>query len=449
MKLNINLNKANDCIKKGLYNDAIKLCDEEISLNPKNSIAWTIKGLANLQMGNYESSITCNNKALEVNSNLQVAWLNKAVAYKNSWQLKESIFAYKEAIKINPKLNTMWINLARVYETMGNYTESEKCYEYIFKNIDQNDFLAKFNLSLLSLKKGNFKEGWKNFEFRFYNPFYWKRRFTKWPLLKNLKIIKDKKILVWMEGGLGDTISFCRYVEKLLELGAHVTYEVPPPLIKIIKTLNPKINYALYKSKELDDLDFDFQIPLMSLPLLFEINLKNIPNKTPYLKADEKLDNYWKSELKKYSKPKIGLIWSSSSSAVSAKFRSLDIKNLQPIINKQYHYFSLQNSISDSDTIFLKKNNIINFGSQNLDNIFAIINNLDLVISIDTLFAQIAGSLNIPTWVMLNLHSNWIWPLGRKDSPWHSSMKVYSQKTYNNWTDVIKTIEKELTYFFK
>ena len=447
MKLNINLNKANDCIKKGLYNDAIKLCDEEINLDPKNSVAWIIKGIANLQLGNYENSITCNNKALELNSNLQVAWLNKAVAYKKSWQLKESISAYKKAIKINPKLNTMWINLARVYETMGNYIESEKCYEYILKNIDQNDFLAKFNLSLLSLKKGNFKEGLKNFEFRFDHPLYGKRRFVKLPLLENLKIVKDKKILVWMEGGLGDAILFCRYVEKLLELGAYVTYEVQPSLIKIIKTLNPKINYVSSKNKELDN--FDFQIPLMSLPFLFETNLKNIPNKTPYLKADEKLDNYWKSELKKYSKPKIGLVWSSSSNAALAKFRSIDIKNLQPIINKQYHYFSLQNSISDSDTIFLKKNNIINFGNQNLDNIFAIINNLDLVISIDTLFAQIAGSLNIPIWAMVNLDSDWKWLLGRKDSPWHSSMRVYSQKEYNNWTDVIKTIQKELTYFFK
>jgi len=449
MKLNINLNKANDCIKKGLYNDAIKLCDEEINLDPKNSVAWIIKGIANLQLGDYENSITCNNKALELNSNLQVAWLNKAVAYKKSWQLKESISAYKKAIKINPKLNTMWINLARVYETMGSYTESVKCYEYILQNIDQNDSLAKFNLSLVSLKKGNFKEGFKNFEFRFDHPLYGKRRFTKLPLLKNLKIIKDKKILVWMEGGLGDTISFCRYVEKLLELGAHVTYEVQPSLIKIIKTLNPKIKYVLYKNKELDDLNFDFQIPLMSLPLLFETNLKNIPNKTPYLKTDEKLDNYWKSEFKKYSKPKIGLIWSSSSSAALAKFRSMDIKNLQPIINNQYHYFSLQKSISDSDTIFLKKNNIVNLGNQNLDNIFAIINNLDLVISIDTLFAHMAGSLNIPIWVMVNLDSDWRWPFDRKDSPWYYSMKIYSQKQYNNWIDVIKTIQKELTYFFK
>ena len=95
MKFNINLNKANDFINKGLYNDAIKLCDEEINLDPNNSVAWIIKGIANLKMENYESSITCNNKALELNSNLQVAWLNKAVAHKKSWQLKESISAYK------------------------------------------------------------------------------------------------------------------------------------------------------------------------------------------------------------------------------------------------------------------------------------------------------------------------------------------------------------------
>ena len=187
----------------------------------------------------------------------------------------------------------------------------------------------------------------------------------------------------------------------------------------------------------------------MSLPLLFETNLKNIPNKTPYLKADKKLDDYWKLELKKYSQPKIGLVWSSSSSGTLSKFRSMDIKNLQPIITKQYNYFSLQNSISDNDQIFLKKNNIVDFGSQNLDNIFAIVNNLDLVISIDTLFAQIAGSLNIPIWVLVNLDSDWKWLLGRKDSPWHSSMKVYSQQKSNNWTDVIKIIQKELTYFSK
>ena len=447
MKFNINLNKANDFINKGLYNDAIKLCDEEINLDPKNSVAWIIKGIANLKMGNYENSITCNNKALELNGNLQVAWLNKAVAHKKSWQLTESISAYKKAIKINPKLNTMWINLARVYETMGNYTESEKCYEYILKNIDQNDFLAKFNLSLVLLKRGNFDEGLKNFEFRFDHPLYGKRRFLNIPLLQSLKTIKGKKILVWMEGGLGDTILFCRYVEKLLELGAQVTYEVQPSLIKIIKTLNSKINYISSKNKELDN--FDFQIPLMSLPFLFQTNLKNVPSKTPYLQVDKKLDNYWKLKLKKYSKAKIGLVWSSSSSAALAKFRSMDIKNLQPIINKHYHYFSLQNSVSDNDSVFLKKNNVVDLGSQNLDNIFAIVNNLDLVISIDTLFAQIAGSLNIPIWVMVNLDSDWKWILGRKDSPWHSSMKVYSQQKYNDWTDVIKTIQKELTYFSK
>ena len=449
MKLNINLKKANDCINQGLYSDAIKLCDKELNLNPKNSTAWLIKGLANLKLNNYEDSIICNDRALKEDNSLQVAWLNKGVAYKQIWKLKESIFAYKKAIEINPKLNIMWINLARVYETMGNYVESEKCYKYILNNIDRSDSLAKYNLSLLSLKKGNLKEGFKNFEFRFDNSIYQKRRFIQIPLLRKLNKIKNKKILVWMEGGLGDAILFCRYLDELLKLGAQVTCEVQPQLIEIIKTLNPKIHYVLYKSKKLDNLTFDFQIPLMSLPFIFQTDLKNIPKKSQYLKVDQKLNNYWRLELKKYSKPKIGLIWSSSSSAQSAQYRSIDINNLLPIIYKKYNYFSIQKTISDKENIFFEENNIINFGQHNLNNIFAIINNLDLIISIDTLFVQMAGLLNIPTWVMLNLASDWKWIKNREDFPWYSSVRVFSQKEYNNWSHVIKKIQKELTYFFK
>ena len=305
--------------------------------------------------------------------------------------------------------------------------------------------VANNTMGVTLLLTGDFSKGWEQYEWR------WKDlsdpsviRTFKQPLWDGKKSLKGKSILLYSEQGLGDTIQFSRYILLIKALGAKVILETHKELVNIVGSIDSDITIILM-GQTLPD--FDFQCPLLSLPLKFGTGLKNIPSPTRYVWADTKLASKWKKKLDAQQKPLIGLAWEGNPLHKNDHNRSISLAELIPHLPKQYRYVGLQKDIRKTNLDTLKKNTLINNLVDNnttMDDTAAIIENLDIVISVDTSIAHLSAAMGKPTWVMLPLVPDWRWLLNRTASPWYKSIKLFRQKKRGNWEEVFKELNKKL-----
>jgi hypothetical protein len=194
---------------------------------------------------------------------------------------------------------------------------------------------------------------------------------------------------------------------------------------------------------------FDYQCPLLSLPLVFKTNLDTIPNPTRYIN----LDNYpnkiteWKARLGPKLKPRVGLVWSGNSHHKNDHNRSILLRDILPFLPNECEYVSLQKEVRDVDKLTLNLNpQILNFAGHLNDflDTAALIDNLDLVISVDTSVAHLSGALGKETWLLLSYVPDWRWLLGRDDSPWYPSIRLYRQEAAGKWDDPLKKVSADL-----
>ena len=408
----LHCNKGNALFSLNYFKKAIESYNKAILLKPKLTDAYFNKGNALEKINNLKEAVKNYDRAIKLNSNLVGAYINKGNALKNLKKIDSAIDNYKKAILIRSDLKSI-----------------------------------NWNLSIVYLLDGQLEKGWQYYEYRWLKTdFTSKKKNFKQPLWLGNFSIKNKKILIHSEQGLGDTIQFCRYIELLSNLGANIIFEVEKPLIKLMTSL--KVNFKIVsKNDKLPE--FDCHCPLLSLPLAFKTNINNIPSATPYLYANFEAVKYWGNKINK-KKYNIGICWNGSSFSNDEE-RSILLKEFSNISNlKNINLFSLQkNDGLDQITKNLTKMNIQNF-SENLDkkgaflDSAAIIKNLNLVITIDTSIAHLAGALDCNVWVILKYIPDWRWMLDRNDSPWYKKMKLFRQSKSNDWSEPIKKIESEL-----
>jgi ADP-heptose:LPS heptosyltransferase len=227
-------------------------------------------------------------------------------------------------------------------------------------------------------------------------------------------------------------------------LGAKVILEVQPPLVKLMDGLEG-VNQIISTGDNLPD--FDYQCPLLSLPLAFKTDLQTIPKFSGYIKRDQDKLARWQVQLGGKIKPRIGIVWSGRVSHKNDQNRSLTLAQLMSHLPSNYEYISLQKEIRDIDQETLTKHNEIkHFGNivQDFTDTAALCELMDIVLSVDTSVAHLAGALGVPTWVLLPYNPDWRWLLNRDDSPWYPSMKLYRQPAINDWNSVFDRIKSDL-----
>jgi len=256
-----------------------------------------------------------------------------------------------------------------------------------------------------------------------------------------------RRILLWAERGLGDTLQFCRYAPLVRDRGADVTLAVQPRLQALLEG-----QFADVRVVSQDDPrdSFDYQCPLMSLPRAFATRPDTIPALSRYLRADEEAVSRWSVRLPHDAPLRIGIAWQGNAEAERnwARGRSMPLAALAPLAHRQdVCLVSLQTGpgarqLEGSDFA----HRIVSFGDE-LDagpgaflDTAAIAGNLDLVISTDTAVAHLAGALGAPVWVALHATSEWRWLLARADSPWYPSMRLFRQRTPGRWDEVVEDI---------
>ncbi|QWD98260.1 glycosyltransferase family protein [Polynucleobacter sp. MG-5-Ahmo-C2] len=425
------------------YESALEAFDQSIKLDPKYDEAWLNKGNILFELKRFVEALTHYEHAASLKPNYADAWSNRGNALRMLDRHEEAINSYHQALILNPNDHITWNNKGFALNQLRYFDEALADYDKAI-GLNPGHYEAFLNKSLTLLLQGDFERGLPLYESRWSSDSVSKvignRRFDK-PCWAGTESLKDKSILLYGEQGLGDFIQFCRYAKLVSELGARVILEVPDPLVTLLSDLDG-VSQLVIKEQELPS--FDFQCPLLSLPLAFKTNLSNIPSAQKYLSGNFAAVTEWEARLGQKTKPRIGLVWSGNPDHKNDYNRSLALKDLLPYLPEHYEYISLQKEVREADQLTLELNTRIRNFSQYLKSFgdsAALIECLDLVISVDTSVAHLSGALGKKTWVLLPFVPDWRWLLDRSDTPWYPSISLYRQEKIGDWAGVLEKIQ--------
>lgn len=473
------------------FNDAINCYKKALEINP--TYLKAIFNLANVlrAANNFDEAIKYYYKAMELNPEFEEAYNNLGTVFNEKNEKNKAILNYKKAIEINPEFVDAYCNLAMVLKEQGKIDEALSwCYKAIVINPDNAEVYNKigvilyyekrfeealnwyekavnlkpdseefhFNLGSTQILLENLEDGWENYDYRHFKNIKQKLKIEsfKQPLWKG-ESLQNKTIYTYYEQGLGDSIQFVRYLPILKEMGTKVLFKAQTSLIELFKQNYPDIE-ILDESIQDKTLNFDLFSPILSLPGALKTNINNIPETKKYLKADPEKRNYYKEKIASshltdaplndsYNKFKLGIVWQGSHTNKNDKNRSVSLDFFSEIAKlENINLYSLQKGVGE-EQIEKSSLNIINLGSSfnDFSDTAAAIENLDLVICVDTAVAHLSGALGIPTWILIPYIPCWRWFTERTDSPWYDSVKLFRQKEPGNWNEVKDRVLKAIS----
>jgi hypothetical protein len=315
--------------------------------------------------------------------------------------------------------------------------------------LDPNNITAQFNLAVAHLLSGNYAQGWPAYEVRF-NYEHLAGTFPKFTQPRwTGQDLKGKTILVVGEQGHGDNIQFVRFLYNLHVMGAEIILQVTDGLVPMLSG-SPIIKRV--SGYDYSVSDFDYWVPIMSIPGILGITLQNLPSSINYLNADAGLQQQWLQKLGPKKRMRVGFSWSGRRDAWLNRHKGMPFEDMLKMIqaNPQHEWINLQIDATDEETTTLESAGVTMYpGSiQSFADTAALIANLDVVVSVDTAIAHLAGALGRPTWIMLNWFAvDWRWLLNRDSSPWYSTARLFRQPAMGDWASVTKKVGQYLSWF--
>ncbi len=396
-------------------------------------------------MGRIEEAIGNLNLTIRFDPQNGDAYYNLGNIYKFLNQAETAMLHYQTAIRIDPNHKEALNNLGLVLKEGGLVDEAVSLYRRAIQ-LHPGFAEAHWNLSIALLLNGRLKEGFHEYEWRFLKPnregtYPYRFKIPQW----NGKPFSGKRLLVHSEQGLGDTIQFIRYLPMVKRLGGTVLFETFHPLTNLLKNF-PGIDELLELSPNREYVETcDFYIPLLSLPRVFNTVMENIPSSVPYVFSEPRKKEYWRSRLEK-GNFKVGLVWSGK--IKTNDNRPCPIRHFLPLLElKGLSLYGLQKGNAVSELTELPPHiTITNLGDEfeDFSDTAAVIDSLDLLISIDTSVAHLAGAMGKPVWTLLPFAPDWRWLLNHEGNPWYPSMKLFRQPAPGDWESVICRVTGEL-----
>ena len=397
------------------FNKAIEVINNQGNKTPYEVEPWVIDlnlGNVLILMGKYEEANNFLDQGIAINKNSSDLLKSKAVALLYLARYEESIFYLKKAIRITPHDSSIYFNLALAHLSIGNYNEG-------FKSYESRDEVKKLDGAMWTGEED----------------------------------VSGKVIYIKAEQGLGDVIQFSRYIPMIEDLGAKVYFQVPKPLQNIIRSLGDRFEIV-------DEMErgFDYHTHLMSLPYIFKTNLHSIPARERYLSVDEEKIALWNKKLNKSERKQVGLVWHGGFREKQPelwhinRYRNIACEFLEPLFLLDIDIVSLQKGGEALDEMkdFLDNHpsfRIKEYSDELKDfsDTAALIENLDLVISVDTSTLHLAASIGKETWLLNRFNSCWRWNSSNKTrTPWYPSMKIFNQRNLGQWDDVMDDVIKNL-----
>jgi hypothetical protein len=392
-------------LKVRKFQAAVSLIESAIALRPLESGFHSNCGEAYRRSGNLDLAHQRLQQALELNSKSAEAWCNYGNLCRETVRIDEAIAAYRKAI-----------------------------------SLDEHYANAHYNLGLALLVKGNFIEGWQEYEYRWQAVPHLQQRKYKQPRW-NGQSLYQRTLFVYNEQGVGDTLQFVRYLPIMARQGARIILECPPILNALFQCLDGI--QCILPSDPLPA--YDYQIPLLSVANVFGTTEDTIPHEIPYLRAPSENSRMWRERLSQHAaKWRIGICWAGNPQHINDRNRSCRLSVLAPLGQIEGAiFFSLQKGGAAAQCRHaIPGMKILDYTDdlQDFADTAALIDNLDLVVTVDTAVAHLAGALGKPVWLMTPFDPDWRWLLHRNDSPWYPKMKIFRQTARRNWNSVSKAL---------
>ena len=441
----VNYNLGNVLHNLERFDDALQSYDRAIQLKPDYAEAFYNRGVVLEHLQRFDDALQSYDRAIQLKPNYAEAFNNRGNALIGLQRFDEALQSIDRAIQLKPDFAEAFSNLGILLEYLQRFDDALQSYDRAIQ-LKPNYAEAYFNQSIIKLRLGKYEEGWRLYEYRQVKKDT-KNNYKKFPMplwLGN-ESIDNKVILILNEQGLGDSIQFCRYLLMLASLNPkEIIFMVQKPLLSLFSNFNKKIK-ILEQDKPLPH--FDYYSPLMSLPLAFKTTVGTIPANIPYLTVDDVKNEYWQDRFGKQTKAKIGLVWSGSTTHKKDRYRSLALRQLALLLELPFEFHTLQKEIRSDDKKILKTCKSL-YQHQNDLNDFsdtaALLNQMDLIISVDTSVVHLAGALDKKVWVLLPYIPDFRWLLNRDDSPWYPSIRLFRQPKIDDWESVIQQLIIEL-----
>jgi len=432
--------------EQGRLAEAVRSYREALRCQPDSPEAHYNLGNVLNQMGNVQDAAASFGEALRWRPGYVGAHNNLGLALAAQGQFAEAMVCYREALRHEPDLAEAHYNVGNALIQMGNVQEAETCYlEALRHGPDLPG--AHLGLSTLWLLLGNFEQGWPEYEWRWQMKDFPSspRSQPKW----DGRLLDGKTILLHAEQGLGDTLQFIRYAAVVKQRGGTVVAECQPSLLGVLAGC-PGIDQLVREGEPLPACDV--QAPLLSLPGLCGTALATIPAEVPYLVAYRSRVEHWRDRLAAVSGFKVGICWQGYPGHKNDRRRSVPLEQFVPLAEVPgLRLVSLQKGPGSEQWTALAGHWPVaglpgqaEEPSEGWVDTAALVCALDLVITVDTAVAHLAGALGVPVWVALPFSPDWRWLLGRADSPWYPTMRLFRQTRLGHWSDVFERIAAEL-----
>jgi tetratricopeptide (TPR) repeat protein len=422
--------------------EALSITDTALSLDPHHTSSMIARARALLALGRGAEALSMVDKVIQVDPKSVQAHLWRAAALNLLAAPEAALVAAEQALALAPQDAGGHHSYGFALSNLGRLQEALASYDIALK-LKPDDRETLWNRALALLVLGRFEEGWLAYEYRnLRHKTLAARKYPK-PLWWGKQSLKDQHLYVYWEQGLGDTIQFARYALLAVAAGARVTLSVQDPLLRLFKDFAPGVT-VVGQNDEADG--FDLHCPLLTLPLAFGTRLETIPAfENGYLAAPAEDVARWDQRLPA-GRRRIGLVWSGSQTHANDANRSLALVKLLPLSQQGDVWVSLQKEVRDRDRAALEASGILDVSAELGDfaDTAALISALDLVISVDTSVAHLAGALGKPTWVMLPFAPDFRWLLDRADSPWYPKMRLFRQSRAGDWDGVVARIGEAL-----
>jgi tetratricopeptide (TPR) repeat protein len=438
------------------YPEAIAAYDRCLALEPNSFVAWSNRGSALLRSRRFDDAVSSYERALALRGNLANPHLNRGAALQELGRFDAALESFDRAIAADPGLAAAHANRGCTLDCLGRAQEAlASCERAIALSPDYA--AAHLNRAVTLLRLGRFPEGWAEYEWRWRNTesaLGRDRRRSPVPLWLGREPLAGKTILLHAEQGYGDTLQFCRYARLVRERGAQVVLEVHAALKRVLGRLE---GVAQVISRDDPTPAVDFQCPLLSLPLAFGTTLETIPSGQRYLTGEPELVERWRLRLGERRGLRVGLVWSGGFRPNEPEYwsanarRNIELRNLAALHHPRIEYVSLQKGQpaeaepqqlrrqGRAPCLFDQTRELADFADT-----AALIENLDLVVSVDTATAHLAAALGKPTWILSRFDGCWRWLLNRSDSPWYPSVRLFRQQAPGTWDDVVRQVRDEL-----
>lgn len=393
---------------EGRIEESVARYAQCIALRPGFAPAHNNLGLALLALDRLEEADAEFRKAIECDPGYVEAHYNLGIALREQSRPEDALVSYERALALRP----------------GHAS-------------------SRWNKALALLQLGRLEQGWPLYETRLSKMPALSRSLADRPVWTGRESPVGRTVLLRAEQGLGDALQFCRYAPMLASTGARVVLEVPESLVTVMSTL-AGVDRVIVRGTVLPD--YDLLSPLLSLPLCLGARADTIPWAGPYLSAAQDRIAHWTLRLGKRSSPRIGIAWSGNPSHANDRQRSIAVEQLRPLASPGLELISLQNVLRPEERPHLSALGIRHFGDEIRDfgDTAALCSLVDLVVSVDTSVAHLAGAMGRPTWILLPRPADWRWFLDREDSPWYPSVRLYRQHARRDWSQVIEAVRAGL-----